>query len=350
MRCPNASATLPAFVGMNGKMNPILSRLIDAIDPYVGRPRWHRRELARVTSERESLALARTQLIEQIHHLADNHQALADNHQALADRHHDLAKDRYRLIDRYLVLLQDCLTGSIYEDPPLKVLGQETFDPVLRQYGWDWPSRAHTMIGRVRMANIRSLAEQVLREEIPGDFIETGVWRGGACILMRGVLEAFGVKDRQVWLADSFEGLPLPDAERFPADANDAFHSFPELAVSVEEVRRNFEKYGLLDDQVRFLKGWFRDTLPTAPVERLALLRLDGDMYESTIIALESLYPKLSPGGFAIIDDYRVVEGCRRAVHDFMDASGIAADLREIDGVGVFWRKPADGAPPAAAQ
>ncbi len=116
-----------------------------------------------------------------------------DNPILLADRHHDLAKDRYRLIDRYLVLLQDCLTGSIYEDPPLKVLGQETFDPVLRQYGWDWPSRAHTMIGRVRMANIRSLAEQVLREEIPGDFIETGVWRGGACILMRGVLEAFGV-------------------------------------------------------------------------------------------------------------------------------------------------------------
>lgn len=322
-------------------MNPILSKLLDVIDPYLGRPRWHRRELARRTAERDLLTTAHHRLADDHQHLADDHQRLADDHLALANRHNALAVDRYRLIDRYLLLLQDCLSGSIYEDPPMKVLGQEAFDPVLRQYGWDWPSRAHTMIGRVRLANIRALAEQVLREEIPGDFIETGVWRGGACILMRGVLEAYGAKDRCVWLADSFEGLPPPDAARFPADANDAFHSFPELAVSMEEVRRNFEKYGLLDEQVRFLKGWFRDTLPAAPVQRLALLRLDGDMYESTIIALESLYPKLSPGGFAIIDDYHVVEGCRRAVHDYMGACGIVAELQEIDGVGVFWRKPA---------
>jgi hypothetical protein len=339
---------------MNGKLHSLATRLLDAVDPLLGKPRWYRRELARAVAERDRLADARLQLIEQIHklaashrQLADNHQRLADNHQSLADNHQELAnrlqalaKDRYRLIDRYLVLLQDCLTGSIYEDPPLNTLGQESFDPVLRQYGWDWPSRAHTMIGRARLANIRTLAERVLREEIPGDFIETGVWRGGACILMRGVLNAFGIHDRRVWLADSFEGLPPPDAGRFPADANDTFHTFVELAVGLEEVKRNFEKYGLLDDQVRFLKGWFRDTLPGAPVERLALLRLDGDMYESTIIALESLYGKLSPGGFVIIDDYHVVEGCRQAVHDFMTAGAIVADLHEIDGVGVYWRKP----------
>lgn len=185
---------------MNGKLHSLATRLLDAVDPLLGKPRWYRRELARAVAERDRLADARLQLIEQIHklaashrQLADNHQRLADNHQSLADNHQELAnrlqalaKDRYRLIDRYLVLLQDCLTGSIYEDPPLNTLGQESFDPVLRQYGWDWPSRAHTMIGRARLANIRTLAERVLREEIPGDFIETGVWRGGACILMRG--------------------------------------------------------------------------------------------------------------------------------------------------------------------
>lgn len=239
----------------------------------------------------------------------------------------------------YLTLLQKCLAGTIYDDPPLKVLGAEKFDPVLREYGWDWPSVAHTMIGEKRLENVRRLAESVIGNGVKGDFIETGVWRGGACILMRGVLDAHCIKDRCVWLADSFEGLPPPDEEKYPADTGDKFHTFPELSVSLEQVKRNFEKYGLLDDQVKFLKGWFKDTLPNAPIQKLALLRLDGDMYESTMDALQALYDKVSVGGYVIIDDYHVVAGCNRAVHDFLSERNLSPALVEIDGVGVYWQK-----------
>jgi len=246
-----------------------------------------------------------------------------------------------RIRDRYLNLMQNCLTGSIYEDPPLKVLGTEQFDAELREYGWDWPSKAHSMIGRKRMENVRALAERVIFGGVPGDFIETGVWRGGACIFMRAILEAYGVKNRRVWLADSFAGLPPPDSAAYPADTGDKFHTYTELAVSIDQVKQNFEKYGLLDDQVIFLKGWFKDTLPNAPINQLAILRLDGDMYESTSDALRHLYDRVSVYGFVIVDDYRVVEGCRKAVDDFRKQRGIIDPILEIDGVGVYWQKTA---------
>lgn len=246
--------------------------------------------------------------------------------------------ERARLIDKHLTLLQDCLSGSIYEDPPFKALGAETFDSKLREYGWDWPSVAHTMIGKKRLANVRSLTESVLGNGVEGDFIETGVWRGGACILMRAVLDAYCIKDRYVWLADSFEGLPPPDEEKYPDDAGDTFYTFPELRVSLEQVKRNFEKYHLLDDQVKFLKGWFKDTLPDAPIQKLALLRLDGDMYESTMDALSALYDRVSAGGYVIVDDYHVVSGCKSAVHDFLAERGLTPVFEEIDGVGIYWK------------
>lgn len=256
----------------------------------------------------------------------------------IAYRHYG---SRRMMRDRYLRLMLDCLTGSIYEDPPLKALGSDTFDPTLREYGWDWPSMAHSMIGRKRMENLRQLAERVLFDGIPGDFIETGVWRGGACIYLRAILEAYGVRGRRVWAADSFEGLPPPNAAAYPADAGDTFHCYSELAVPLEKVRRNFERYGLLDDQVVFLKGWFRDTLPSAQTGPLAVLRMDGDMYESTMDALTHLYGRVSAGGYVIVDDYRVVDGCRQAVDDFRTRLGIRDDIVEIDGVGVFWQKSA---------
>ena len=158
---------------------------------------------------------------------------------------------------RYLDLIEDCLLNNIYEDPAADNWGPKVYDPKRREFGRDWPSRAHTMIGARRLRNLRMLTETVLREGIPGDLIETGVWRGGACICMRAVLEAYRVKDRRVFVADSFCGLPPPDAAQFPADAGDIHHTFAELAVSLEEVQSNFSKYHLLDDQVVFLKGWF---------------------------------------------------------------------------------------------
>lgn len=261
------------------------------------------------------------------------------------------------LRDLYLDLMQDILINDIYKDPPqkrtmvgrvLKGLGLgdrhaagEAFDDDLRGQGRDWPSVAHSMIGRKRMANLRILCSDVIARGVPGDFIETGVWRGGACIYMRAILKAFGDTQRRVWVADSFEGLPPPKADTYAADKGDKHHLVPALAISLEQVQDNFRVYRLLDDQVRFLKGWFSQTLPGAPIERLALLRLDGDMYESTMDGLVNLYAKVSNGGYVIVDDYHAVPACRQAVHDFLTAQfpNETVEIHEIDGTGVYWQR-----------
>lgn len=261
----------------------------------------------------------------------------------------------------YLDLMKRCLTNWIYGDKELadvpskglllrtvaplvrargiRLVQAKPCNPADRAKGLDWPPTAHSMIGLERLGNLQHCVESVLKDDVPGDLIETGVWRGGATIFMRAILKAYGVADRRVWVADSFEGLPAPDREKYPQDAGDKHHTFKELCVSLEEVKRNFDRYGLLDDQVRFLKGWFKDTLPAAAIERLAVVRLDGDMYESTMDGLVHLYPKLSAGGYLIVDDYGIPAGCRQAVQDFRASRGITEEIRDIDGIGVFWRR-----------
>ena len=229
--------------------------------------------------------------------------------------------------------------GALVSEPlPDSELGR-------RENGTDWPANATTMVGLERLGHLQDCVETVVREGIEGDLIETGVWRGGASILMRGTLAALGVEDRDVWLADSFEGLPLASSDEYPADAgSDEHYQLDFLAVSEEEVRAAFERFGLLDERVRFLRGYFSDSLPPLRGNhRWSLLRLDGDMYESTIVALESLYPDLSPGGFVVIDDYgnEAIPQCRQAVEDFRAANGIDEEIREIDWTGVYWRRRA---------
>jgi hypothetical protein len=241
---------------------------------------------------------------------------------------------------RYLDLMERCLTNVIYGDPSIHpTQSHEPYDPRRRRVGEDWPKYGHTMIGLERLHNVRRCAERVIDDGVPGDFIETGVWRGGAAIMMRAVLAARAVHDRNVWVADSFRGVPPPDVANYPQDEGLDLSGFADLAVSQDTVAANFSAYGLLDDQVRFLPGWFRDTLPDAPIERIALLRLDGDLYESTIVALRALYHKLSPGGYVIVDDYGAFEACARAVRDFRSEAGVDELLERIDWTGVFWRK-----------
>ncbi|MBX9626474.1 MAG: TylF/MycF family methyltransferase [Gemmataceae bacterium] len=239
----------------------------------------------------------------------------------------------------YLDLLKRCLTNWLYPEVEAVLDPARPFDPGRRTEGLDWPPTAHTMVGRRRLDQLQRCVEAALREGVPGDLLEAGVWRGGAGILMRGVLRAYGVADRRVWLADSFAGLPPPDPARYPADAGLDLHRFPYLAVPEERVRENFRRYGLLDDRVVFLPGWFRGTLPAAPVGRLAVLRLDGDLYESTTDALVHLYPRVSAGGFVVVDDYGAVDACRQAVHDYRRAAGVADPVVAIDRSGVYWRK-----------
>jgi O-methyltransferase len=215
------------------------------------------------------------------------------------------------------------------------------FDLQARLTGRDWPPFALTMIGMKRLDNLHFCIRDALHNQIPGDLIETGVWRGGSTIFMRAVLKAYDIRNRAVWVADSFAGLPPPDPLNYPSDQGDIHHTFDYLRVTLEEVRANFKRYGLLDDQVHFLKGWFKDTLPGAPIERLAVLRLDGDMYESTMDALTNLYPKLQPGGYIIIDDY-ALPGCRAAVGDFRTSHRIEDKIIDVDGIGAFWQSTRD--------
>jgi len=208
-----------------------------------------------------------------------------------------------------------------------------------RLEGRDWPTYADTMIGLKRLENIEFCFMEIIRNNIPGDFIETGVWRGGATIFMQGLLKSYGITDRNVWVADSFEGLPKPDQDIYEADLDSILYKSKQLAVSLETVKKNFEKYGLLDENVRFLSGWFKDTLPEAPIDRIALLRLDGDMYESTMDALVNLYPKLSVGGYILIDDFGSVNACRKAVLDYRNEHKITEEIEQADWAGIFWRK-----------
>ncbi|BBY59796.1 TylF/MycF/NovP-related O-methyltransferase [Mycolicibacterium sarraceniae] len=209
-----------------------------------------------------------------------------------------------------------------------------------RELGLDWPAEAETMIGMKRLTSLQECVETVLKDEVPGDLIECGVWRGGACILMRAVLAAYGDDTRNVWLADSFQGVPKSDPENYKADKGiRAEFAAGILGVSEADVRSNFERYGLLDDRVKFLPGWFKDTLADAPIQQISILRLDGDLYESTIQALDALYPRLAPGGFCIVDDYLAVKACELAVTDYRTKHGITAEIVDIDGTGVLWRK-----------
>jgi O-methyltransferase len=205
--------------------------------------------------------------------------------------------------------------------------------------GRDWPAVGLTMVGMKRLNQLQECAEEVLVHNVPGDFIEAGTWRGGAAIFLRAILKAHCVIDRDVWVADSFEGLPSPDGSKYPADTGDYDFTSPILAVPLEQVKLNFARFGLLDDRVQFVKGWFRDSLPGLRDKKWSVIRLDGDMYESTMDGLKFLYPNLSVGGYVIIDDYGGLECCRKAVHDFREEYKISEEIQKVDWTGVYWRR-----------
>ena len=240
----------------------------------------------------------------------------------------------------YLDLLIKILTNTIYRDQSTHPNSAGPFQSELRLEGRDWPAVAHTMIGVRRLENVRELVQRVIDERIPGDLLEAGVWRGGCCILMRGILAVNAIKDRKVYAIDSFEGLPPPRPQLFPHDRGLDLSIHPELAVSLEQVKENFGRYGLLDDQVVFVKGLFQNTLPSLNAGPFALIRLDADLYESTSMALEALYPRLSPGGFIILDDYKLLPSVRAAVLDYRTRMGIESPTFDIDWTAVWWQKP----------
>ena len=199
---------------------------------------------------------------------------------------------------------------------------------------------AHTMVGLRRLDNIEWCAAQIFADGVAGDFLEAGVCQGGASIFMRALQVAYGQEHRRMWVADSFAGLPAPRREE---DAGLDFieERMPWLAASLAAVQDNFRTYDLLSEQVRFVAGWFSETLASSEAGQIALLRIDADLYESTRDVLLALYDRVTPGGFVIVDDYHAFRACRTAVDEFRAERGIDGPLRRVDWTAVYWRKSA---------
>jgi hypothetical protein len=233
-------------------------------------------------------------------------------------------------------------------DQPLFTRQLSDHELALRAIGADWPFSGLTMVGLARLNDLQACVESIVADGVAGDLIEAGAWRGGASILMRATLDSLGESDRTAWVADSFEGLPKPD-EEFPEDSNLDLSWLDYLAVPKEVVRGNFERFGL-DHDVEFVEGFFEETLPTLSGRTWALLRLDGDTYEATRIALESLYPGLSVGGYVVIDDYQLISECRKAVDGYREECGIEEPIEMIDDNAARWRRTEErlDAPPRA--
>ncbi len=261
----------------------------------------------------------------------------------------------------YLDVLKLCLadlggtrTTSVARTFEGDVMSRELEGELLRfrTAGMDWPLHGLTMVGLARLDDLQRCVESIARDQVPGDLIEAGTWRGGASILARATLDSLGEDDRTLWVADSFQGFPQAEAgvggpDSYDLSADLAHVDF--LAIPLEEVKQNFARFGL-EHGVHFVPGFFEDTLPGLAGRRWSVARLDGDTYDATKLSLEVLYPGLSAGGFLIVDDYLQIDQCREAVDDFRREHGIDEPLTEVDWSCVRWQRasePTNGAAPA---
>jgi hypothetical protein len=233
----------------------------------------------------------------------------------------------------YIELLKKIIINSIYYP------NQEVAE------GRIWPQfKTLSMIGIPRLDNIEKLMLDCIREKVKGDFIEAGIWKGGAIALMAGILHVTKTNDRRVIGVDSFEGIPPAKPELYPADAAHVGCDKIEILAnnSIDEVTGYLKRLGLLDkNNIRLIKGWFCDVLPDLVKEKpsFAVVRLDGDTYESTIQCLENLEPYTSTGGYIIIDDYFSWSGCRQAVDDYRLKNHITSPLVAVDWTCAYWKK-----------
>ena len=205
-----------------------------------------------------------------------------------------------------------------------------------RENGLDWPINAETMIGVKRLNSLHSILDKIRVENIQGDLMECGVWRGGAVIFMAAYCKTYEI-NKTVYVADSFEGLPKPDS-KYSDDKGDTYFKYDYLEVGEDQVQKNFEKYELMGPNIKFIKGFFEESLKNTNVQKLSLLRLDGDMYSSTWHSLVEMYPKVVEGGFIIIDDY-YLKGAKAALKDYFLQNGINCELISVDSQSVYFRK-----------
>jgi O-methyltransferase len=209
----------------------------------------------------------------------------------------------------------------------------------------------YSMTSVERMYALHAGIRHVAAAGIEGDVVECGVWRGGSSMLAASTLLALGDTERTLWLFDTFEGMSEP-GERDVAVSGDRMtdvwdqhrhdHESGLLAYStIDEVRANMASTGYPPERLRFVPGKVEDTIPGAGPERIALLRLDTDWYESTRHELEHLYPRLAAGGVLIIDDYGHWQGARQAVDEYLATLDAPLLLHRIDYTGRICLKPA---------
>jgi O-methyltransferase len=248
----------------------------------------------------------------------------------------------------YIELIKRSVTNYLYlggEDEFRTFSSCDHYDPPKGEWRIDPLARPLSLLDRRQLALVETSILSLESQGVPGDYIEAGVWRGGVIILMRALLNAYGIADRRIVAADSFAGIPMN--VRFRHDPVDAWPD--RWVASLEEVRAAIARFDLLDDRIEFLPGYFADTLHTLAGRRFALVRLDSDSYESTETSLVHLYPLLSKGGVLIIDDWHLT-ACKMAVSRYRTEHGIEDPILTRGG-NAYWVKQQDygqpGPPPA---
>jgi len=243
--------------------------------------------------------------------------------------------------DNHIELTKNALTGDVIETPAARSKGRGyeelPYDAEKRYGGKDWPLYGYTMIGKKRLDNLHNILVSVVDRSIDGDFIECGVWRGGASIFARIVLDLYHQCHRTVYVADSFAGLPPSKSTLDPIP----FDNQPFLEVPLDKVKHHFKKFNLNpDENVQFIKGFFSESLPLwkSKIAKLAVLRLDGDMYESCADIMANLYEKVSVGGYVIVDDWFGFP-CKDAVESFFRHHSQQISVDDVDGTSVYFMK-----------
>ncbi|MBE9013893.1 class I SAM-dependent methyltransferase [Pseudanabaenaceae cyanobacterium LEGE 13415] len=191
--------------------------------------------------------------------------------------------------------------------------------------------RPYTLCTPDRLENLAALCIHLNQEAVPGDFVECGTYKGGsAAILSKGLGES-----RHLWLYDSFEGLP-PTTER---DGEDAKAWIGECVGTVPDLKAVMNAVGTSESAYTIKPGWFETTLQHDLPEQIALLHCDADWYDSVLLVLETFYPRISPGGCVILDDFGYWEGCREAFYDFCQRHGEKPILERVGPDQAFWFK-----------
>lgn len=239
----------------------------------------------------------------------------------------------------YVELVKRSITNFLYLGGEADFAGFRCVDHYdLERWQWkvDPLSKPATLLRKGQLDLIEQAVVSLEQRKVPGDYLEAGIWRGGAVILLRALLDAYAIPGRRVFAADSFEGIPVNT--RALNDPVDAWQD--RWVASLDEVRGNIARFGLLDERIVFVPGYFETSLPPLAGESFALIRLDSDSYDSVETSLQLLYPRVVKGGIVIIDDWHL-PGCRMAVLDYCARHNIRDAIQEYD-ANAFWTKSQD--------